>query len=266
MDKKTISPASISLQEIKQSFTKPDHLNVPVELLQLSLQNHCLNDLRVFITLKINWGGTFPMNKECLNDLTSVLRYNSHKSTNTHLNNLKLLGWVNYDCKTNLLFIKGFEALRQKLGLKQRTSAIITYNDLRNNNQFKGFAAGAVINNIVNSQKMKLRRIEQKKGCSTEDRINAMNGYFKTANEALTKIFKCSIGQAFNLKKLAKSLGYIKVKKGFIDTGFNIKDIEGFKKGYPELSSKLVRKTNQIALRSSDLVKSNMLLSRREKI
>ena len=83
---------------------------------------------------------------------------------------------------------------------------------------------------------------------------------------ALAKVLNCSIGQAFNLKKLAKSIGYIKVKKGFISTGFSIKDIDGFKKGYPELSSKLVRKKDQIVLKSSDLVKSNMPLSRREKI
>jgi len=255
-----------SNSEIKQPFAKSNYLNVPIELLQLSLQNHYLNDLRVFLSLKMNWGGTFPMNKESVINLTSILGYKSYKSTNTHLSNLKQLGWVNYDCKTNLVFIKGFEDLRQKLGLIQRPSVPISCNHLSNNNQFKGIAAGAVINNMVNYQKVKLRRVERLKGGSIEDRINLINGDFALANEALAKVLNCSIGQAFNLKKLAKSLGYIKVKKGFINTGFSIKDIEGFKKGYPELSSILVQKKGRIVLKSCDLVKSNMPLSRREKI
>ncbi|WP_295654679.1 hypothetical protein [uncultured Mucilaginibacter sp.] len=247
-------------------IAKSDQLNVPVELLQLSLQNHCLNDLRLFLMLKINWGGTFRMSKESVIELTSILGYSSTKSTHTHLKNLEKLDWVNFDYKTNLLFIKGFEALRQKLGLKQRTGAIINRDNLINNNQFKGFAAGAVINNMVNSQKIKLRRLGQQKGCSAEDRINNANGYFNVATEGLAKILKCSIGQAFNLKKLAKLLGFIKVKKGLIVTEFNIKEIEGFRLGNPELSPKLTRKKNKIAIKSSDQIKSNMPFSRREKI
>lgn len=250
-------------QTSKQRAIKPEYLKIPVELLQLAIKDHCLNDLRALICLKFEYGGTFAMNKGNMIELTAMLGYCSPKSTNTHLHNLKKLGWVNYDPKSNLLFIKGFEALRQKLGLKLQTGAIVTCNDLISNKQFKGFAAGAVMNNMV---KVKLRRVKRQKGSLIEDRINAMNDYSKIANEALAKILKCSIGQAFNLKELAKSLGYIEVKRGVIDTWFNIKDIEGFKKGNTEISHKLVRKKDKIAIKSSDLVKGNMHLSRREKI
>jgi hypothetical protein len=263
MGKKSVSPANPLPRLNKQSDAKAEHLNVPIELLQLAIKDHCLTDLRALLCLKFNYRDTFPMNKESINELTAILGYGSVKSTNARLNNLKQLGWANYDAKSNLLFIKGFEALRQKLGLKLQTGAILTCNDLISNNQFKGFAAGAVMNNMV---KVKLRRVKRQKGGLIEDRINAMNDYSKIANEALAKILKCSIGQAFNLKKLAKSLGYIEVKRGFIDTWFNIKDIEGFKKGNTEISHKLVRKKDKIAIKSSDLVKGNMRLSRREKI
>ena len=245
---------------------KPEFLKVPVQLIQYSIQKQYLNELRVFLIMKMESIGHFPNEREVITHLNTIIGYKDEKSTRMNLESLLKLGWLNYDIKSNLIFIKGFEAIRQKLDLNLRGGVYLYSEDLSTKKQFRGFAAGAVINNLVNSQKVTLRMLGLKKGCPTEDILNAKSGYYRVANSVLSKVFKCPLSQAYYLKKIAKVYQYITIKKNYIDTGYKCKNIEVFKRGKPELVFRITLIKDKIVLKDCDLIAGNMKFSRRGKI
>lgn len=247
------------------SFESSDTLKVPVQLLQFVLQNGLIQELRVFLALK-KIHNTVYSSKETIYGLQHYLGYKSHKSVTNNLTRLKELGWVDFDRKTNLLFIKGFEALRKKLNLPIRTGVYLYHQELTDKYRFKAFAAGAVVNSLVNSQRRNIRQLELLKGRSKEDGFIIKSGYCKVANAAVASVLQCSLGQAYNLKKLAAKYKYITIKKNFIKTGVHIKDARLFAKGHPELVHLLARKNKELVIKDCDLVMGNMESSRRVKI
>ena len=244
---------------------------VPVELCFYVLLHKMMNPFRLYISLKMLCDGKIIINEGVVLQLKESLHYKSSRSVTNNLKVLTAFNWVGYNKKSGYHFIRGFDTVRRIMEFKSVTGVLIK---IRSIDDIKPLTIAAAIGWFIMSNKRKQKRgsapnkvgngLLVYNGASHDSRF-LKSQYFPVANIALAKTLKVSISTAYNYKQLAKSAGYIEIKRDDETTDIDAKHLPFFKKVYPELSHKAWAGKSKIMLREPDLVFCSLMYKFRKK-
>lgn len=238
-------------------------INIPIELCAYALSAKIVRLLQVLVYLKLKCSGKIIINRQFLKIIATELGIKSIKTIETSIADLQKRQWISKSNRSGYYFVKGFERIRKLHNFRRRNGAEFSINDIK---KFKAFLISAVISNLINAQKRRLRAVERPKGGSKTSAFK-QSLFYPVANGALAKILGISISTAYEWKKMAKKQGYIKIransrKMDYLDP----ETLNQFKK-YGDISVKGIRtKKGHVFEQLPDNVYSKVSLRRRRKL
>ncbi len=252
----------VAVESNSRNTLKDRYILIPVEMCSFALSQKFIRPCQLYIYLKSKCSGKIILHKKDLKLIAETLGLSSGRTIQNNLKILRQANWIGYNPKTNIYFIRSFDCVRTQHGFISRSCAEF---DKREIKQFKAFLAGAIISNLVNSQRRGKWITERQKGRSNQI-IRQPSVYFPVANLALAKVLNVSISTAFEFKKLAHKAGYIKLEKNFKDTRVNPKFAKAYKRNYSEIAHKIKFHQGKLMIQGIDTVFPCVRFKRRKKI
>lgn len=237
-------------------------LAIPLELCEHVIRTKFFRPMQVYIHLKSVCSGKIKRGDIDYRGIASVLGL---KSGRTVRNNLKILldkNWIGYNNKTEIYFIRGFEAIRRIHNFKAKTAAEFDTKDIRN---IKAFLAGAKIAHLVNRQKKRKRATEPNKGGSNQI-ARKTSLYWPVATKPLARMLGVSISSAHLLKALAQRAGFADILRSYQKTGLKPNHKVPLKIGAPEIAHKVRVINDEVVIQGVDLIMPNVRLKCRKKL
>jgi hypothetical protein len=238
-------------------------INIPIEICSDALKKRRVRALQVFIYLKLKCSGKIKIDQQFLKNTANELGLKSIKTIKASITDLLHRHWISISNKSGYYFVKGFDRIRKLHNFQKRNGAEFSIDDIK---KFKAFLIAAIISNLINAQKRRLKAIELSKGGSKTTAFK-QSFFYPVANGALAKILGISISTAYEWKKLAKKQGYIKIRANSrkIDDLYP-ETLNQFKK-YGDKSVKGIRtKKGHVFEQLPDNVYSKVSLRRRRKL
>lgn len=199
------------------------HIKVPVELLKHVQHHNKHKALGVYLVLKASCSGRIVLSKESYKFLLEVTSIKTHQSLKKHLNYLIQENWIGYDHKKGIIYVRGFNYLRDKYGFYGVRSATFSIErDLKN---IKQFVEAAIVSSIIktkihgriavivkNAGRSALKNKSAQQELIAKNRITA---YCGLSNKVIGEELGMSKSQADRCKKAWERLGYIIAKPQF---------------------------------------------------
>jgi len=171
---------------------KHNRLHVPYMLLNEAMSsksNKQLNILRVYLGLSMICSGNINANQN-VNEKISELTNLTTKTVKTHLNNLIILNYINFNENSNIFFIKSLDKISLMHGFTSKKAILIQKEDLFNLNKFKSIIFASVTSEILRFQdKFKRKNMFKDYFNNKVKNINA-NIVSKSIIEKYVKIFE----------------------------------------------------------------------------
>lgn len=233
-------------------------LSIPIELCSFVLQNRIVNQFRSYVFLKSICSGKLPYDNKRLSTLLNI----SGKTLDKHLQKLRKLNWVGYNPKSNIIFIRGFDKIREMYQFNSRKAIVCTQTDF---NSFRAFLFAAVVSNIIRYKKRQnWRFIASKKGYARQ--MNRQPFFYPLAVSYLAKLVNISNTSAARLKALSEVSCYLVTKENIKVTDISFKYF-GFYRSLRDENRQYPKKTGEtIGIQQPDLISTNLNFTRRKKM
>jgi hypothetical protein len=230
---------------------------IPVELCVFILQNRIVNPFKTYLMLKNMCSGKMKFDRDQLCKQLNI----SDKTLDRHLKVLIKLNWIGFDPKSMMLFIRGFDKIREMNQFNSRLAIICTQADFKT---FTAFLFGAVVSNVLRAKKrQQWQPGAAKKGNAPQPGRQPF--FYPIANGYMAKILNYSVKGMVKLKQQAESIGYILTKENKRLTGEPFSNIDKFKNMNNPERHLLKKSGNEIGIQKPDLISTKMEFSRRTK-
>lgn len=191
------------------------YTNIPVSLCEFALVNRKINQLKLYIHLKLNSDGFVVYNEKSYKEWSKEIGISS-KTIKTSLDWLIKNKWITVNGKRNALHIISYKKLGQKLGLNFKSGILFEPTSLADYEYFKAFCCATVICYYLNKKRYfdRHRQSVIRKGVATTN-YTRKSGFYSMPNGYLAKCLGVSLATAFRFKKEAEDAGFIETKAGF---------------------------------------------------
>lgn len=191
-----------------------DYTTIPALLCQYAILNQKVNELKLYIYLKLNSDGFVSIDTKNANKWSKELGLSS-KTIKKCLEWLQSQKWITVNSKRNSLKICGYAKLKNLLDIDRTINAIFEPTSVTDYKNFRAFCCGAVITHYLGKKKyFDKKQSAVKNGTSNLNRL-CKNGFYPMANNYLAKCLGVSLSTAFRIKNEAEKEGYIETKASF---------------------------------------------------
>ena len=189
------------------------YTNIPVSLCKFALVNRKINQLKLYIHLKLNSDGFVVYDEKSYKEWSKEIGISS-KTIKTSLDWLIKNKWITVNGKRNALHIISYKKIGQKIGLNFKSGILFEPTCLADYEYFKAFCCATVICYYLNKKRYFDRQSVIIKGVATTN-CKRTNGFYPIPNGYLAKCLGVSLATAFRFKKEAEDAGFIETKAGF---------------------------------------------------
>jgi len=189
------------------------YTNIPVSLCEFALVNRKINQLKLYIHLKLNSDGFVVYDEKSYKEWSKEIGISS-KTIKTSLDWLIKNKWITVNGKRNALHIISYKKIGQKIGLNFKSGILFEPTCLADYEYFKAFCCATVICYYLNKKRYFDRQSVIIKGVATTN-CKRTNGFYPMPNGYLAKCLGVSLATAFRFKKEAEDAGFIETKAGF---------------------------------------------------
>lgn len=184
------------------------YTNIPALLCEYALINRKVNQLKLFIYLKINCSGEIEYNESSYSTWAKEICVNS-KTVKTSLKWLIKNKWVTVNSKKKTLRIISYKNLSKKLNIDFNTGYLFEPESYK---YFKAMCCGIVITFYLNRKRYFNRRSGNIKGFAMSKNRKKNNKFYPMPNGYLAECLGLSIATAYRYKDEAEKQGFIKTK------------------------------------------------------
>lgn len=189
------------------------YTNIPVSLMEFALVNRKVNQLKLYIYLKLNSDGYVVYNNQSFNEWAKQLGISS-KTIKTTFNWLIENKWISINSKRSSLNIISYSKLLRKIYLNYKSGILFEPSDIKDYKEFKSFINGALIAYYLCKKRYFDRQSAIKKGVANTN-CKKVKGFYPMANAYLAKCLGVSISTAFRIKNEAEKAGFVETVSGF---------------------------------------------------
>ncbi|MFP5437250.1 MAG: hypothetical protein ACLGH8_05665 [Bacteroidia bacterium] len=189
------------------------YTNIPVSLCEFALVNRKINQLKLYVYLKLNSDGYIEFNHQRL----AIWAYELGISIRTAKTAIEWLinnKWLTVNGKRNSLHIISYKNLGRKLHLQFGTGVILDITNQIDYKHFKSFCCASVITFYLNKKRYFNKQSAINKGIAKTN-CKRINGFYPMANSYLAKCINVSTTTAYRIKKDAEVSGFITTKSEF---------------------------------------------------
>lgn len=235
---------------------------LPVQLTLLIRRERLIREFQTWLLLK-NWcNGRMEITARTRSRLASFL----HCSTRTierYLKTLRERNWIGLDPKTNLTYIRGFDAL---LIIERIPGRLAVWFDIDRIFDTEAFLAASTDSILIRQQKVKEWReraagVHLKRGTNQPAPVPT---FYPVALSLHNAFFGIAKSTAARERKLAAEAGFLRVRKTPpipIPSNNRTALLEAF----PELAGHIFQKDGQYYIRQTDGVQTNLLFKKRSR-
>lgn len=243
------------------------YTNIPATLCQYALVNKKINELKLFIYLKINSDGEIFYNRYSHSKWARELDISS-KTVKSSLSWLIKSKWITVNGIKGTLKIISYKKLSKKLNLKFKSGYLF---EPLNYKYFRAMCCGVVITYYMGKKRYFNRQSGNIKGFATLKNCKRNNGFSPMPNNYLAKCLNVSLATAYRYKREAETGGFIETRPNFNyiedEDGKRISseyyDLFIIVNEFNELPN-IIRKTKRSLKKvEPDLIHSNILLKRK---
>ncbi len=231
-------------------------MNLPITLIAHALTHKVVNQLRLYLCLKMQCSGTFKWDNQFVEETCKILNY---KSTKTFKRNLMWLiknKWVAYNSTNRVIRVKSFARLCCRLDIITHTGVWIEIKDLQ---QFRPFCYAAIYSWAIRKKNWYQRQPGRKEG---RPRKSMSKPIFEMPNEYMAKILNLHASTISRYKLAAETSGLITREHKFQDTELPEAFLYGLQKYNPDSAHQLVIWNDTVQVQLPDIIISNIKLKR----
>lgn len=243
--------------------------NIPVSLCEYALINRKVNQLKLYIYLKLSCKGYIEYNQTSIHKWSKEIGVHA-KTVKSSFEWLVKNRWITVNSKRQALNIISYNRLKSRLQMKGITGVLIELSTCKDYEYFRALCCAIVVTYYLRRKRYFDRRSERIFGGSITNR-NKINSFYPMPNIYLAKCIKISISTACRIKQEAESAGYIETKGDYCylvmsngnkisSNHFDIMRSESLKEGNPDF---LRRGRKYIKKVCSDLIKSHITCKRK---
>jgi DNA-binding transcriptional regulator YhcF (GntR family) len=244
---------------------------IPLSLVDLVFRERLFREFQLFITLKARSNGHLKITPEVVHSLATDLGI-SAKTVKRSLEKLRRRNWIGYNPKSGYSFIRSFETIRTAI-LKQskdkrKASRLAVWLDIDKIKECRGFIQSAMISVLIRAQRIKAKKEAQaaaggtiKEGTFQPARLPS---FFPISCQSLSIIYGISTKAAWIAKNNAAAGNFIEIKH--VKERLAVDKLQYYLRAFPEDRGKVFRQNGHWYLRRPDLIKTNLLFKRRERL
>ena len=230
---------------------------IPVQLCEVAISKHLIKPATLYIYLKFVCSGKIRLSNDDLNKVANDLNC----CTKTVRNNLKKLlqeGWITYNAKSKIWFIKSFQRVMNIYNFIAKSRTALSFSNIT---KLKGFFAATYIGGMINQQ-LKTEKLSngRNKCICPKTRIGK-----PVSNSGIAKCIGIAKSHAFSLKTKAEKDGFIECTKQFINTGLDAMFRYTYKLSMPELANRTRIIDGKVCLMKADLITHKILFKAKRK-
>lgn len=191
-----------------------DYTTIPALLCEYAILNRKVNELKLYIYLKLNSNGFVCIDIKNNNKWARELGV-SNKTIKKSLEWLKKKKWITVNSKRNSLKICGYAQLKNLIKISLTIGAIFEPTSVHDYKTFRAFCCGVVIKHYLDKKKyFDQKQSAAKNGASILNRF-CKKGFYPMANNYLATCLEVSLPTAFRIKNEAEKAGFIETKASF---------------------------------------------------
>lgn len=247
-----------SKQEIK---VVNEYLKIPVDLCIYAFKHQLMRPFKLYILLNALTQGNVILSPDDFKLMCNLLKYKTDKSVKNNLRRLVEVGWVGQDTKSGRYWIRGFDELRNRLGLENRKAVEFGIEFMED---FEVFCFSAIVGKIIIRQEWRRRSARMKSGSAFPD-LPFKPGYFPMSNIYLSKVLYKSPSRVSQYKKLAKER-YLEIIPSQTTLPIRPSELPSFKSNDPESYGAMFIRGGTVIKPGIDLVRYLLTYRRRKKI
>jgi hypothetical protein len=241
----------------KSSLINNNSLNLPITLISYSLSHKIVNQLRLYLYLKIISSGHFKITKDTVSHICKTLDYYSDKTFFKNLNWLVLNRWITFNPNSGNCRVISFTRLCYKLKIRTRTGVKFDILDFK---YFRPFLYAAIIAWGIRYRAWCQRaRAERQPGRKKGRSIVGMS----LPNRYLAKILDLDHSTISRYKSSASAAGYITSSHCYEDTGLSPKFLYPMQKYLPEEAHLFVTHDGTLCRQLPDKITNTIHLKHR---
>ncbi|MFC4687848.1 hypothetical protein ACFO4P_12965 [Epilithonimonas pallida] len=184
------------------------YTNIPASLCEYALVNQKINQLKLYIYLKINCSGEISYDVSSYGKWAKELSVSSRTIKNSLVWLIKNK-WITVDSIQNTLRIISYKNLAIKLDLKFKTGFLF---EPENYKYFKAMCCGVVITFYMGRKRYFNRQSGNIKGFAISKNCKKNDGFTPMPNNYLAKSLNVSTATAYRYKEQAENGGFIETK------------------------------------------------------
>lgn len=255
-----------SIISILKRLIKNIKINLPLSLCELAIRQKLVSPLRLYVYLKSICHGQIRLDGSLKNQIAQELNVTG-RTVNNLLKELQVRNWVGHNPESGYYFVRGFDWVRAKENLRGRRGVWVDVSkDLQNKQRFTAFVSGALIGQMANVSKYKMREREKQgpehtKGSSNHRSCTIVPSHFPVACKAVSKMLGVASSTASLMKEQAAEYGFIDVKKQWQRLALagdpKVKDADfasSYKASHPEEAHRVRIREGKVYLQETDLV------------
>ncbi len=188
------------------------YTNIPATLCEYALVNRKVNQLKLYIFLKINSNGEVGFNDRCYNEWARAISVSSKTIKNSLVWLIKNK-WITVNSKRKTIKIISYRNLARKLNLKFKNGYLFEPTDYK---YFKGMCCGVVITFYMNRKRYFNRQSGNIKGFAKSKNCKKNDGFTPMPNNYLANSICVSLATAYRYKVEAENGGFIETKSNLM--------------------------------------------------
>jgi hypothetical protein len=193
-------------------------INLPLSFCELAIRKKFFAPLRLYIYLKTVCAGQIRLDTRAKSEIAKALNVEP-KTIGNLLRKLQECNWIGHNPQSGYFFIRGFDKIRELEKLRGRRGVWVDVSkDIQNHARFKALVTGAVIGQMANVTKYKMREREKResehiKGSSNHRSRTTVPSHFPVACKAMASMLGIASSTASLYKELAARFQFIHVEK-----------------------------------------------------
>lgn len=116
--------------------------HIPLNIITLALRENKVNQLKLFVYLKMNSSGILRIDNEYIKANYEALGYKTHKTFKNNLQRLLNDNWVGYNPKTGIYFIRSYKYFGESTKFYFKDEYF---------KDFRGFLSACVVKKVCNN-------------------------------------------------------------------------------------------------------------------
>ena len=188
--------------------------NIPVSLCEYALVNRKINQLKLYIYLKLISDGYVVMSNSCNKQWSEAIGVHE-KTVKSSLKWLIRHKWITVNSNRNALRIISYKNLSRKLGLGLKTGYLYEVEQVEDFKKLKALCCATVITYYMNRK----RFFDKKQSGCIKGRpttnCKKKNTFYPMPNNYLARSTNVSTATAYRYKHEAEKSGYIETKSNY---------------------------------------------------